>query len=182
MSSEAIASRYAQALFESATEQGSVAPVRQQLAPLGKLLREARELDLVLGHPSIASEEKLGVLERLSKEPWSSLVRAFLQVVVSFGRGGDLDDIIDEFEALIAHREGRAHITVRCAHPLPAAVLSRLRERLERRERKTITMTTEVVPELLGGVQVLLDHRVIDASVRRQLSELHQQLKSVKVN
>jgi F0F1-type ATP synthase delta subunit len=33
----------------------------------------------------------------------------------------------------------------------------------------------------LGGVQVHLDHRVIDGSVQRQLAELREQLTSVRV-
>ncbi|MBI4343345.1 MAG: ATP synthase F1 subunit delta [Candidatus Omnitrophica bacterium] len=181
MSSESAAGRYAQALFESITEPRELATARQQLEPLGALLRQARELDLILGHPGISAEEKLGVLARISGKPWSALVRAFLQVVVEFGRGGDLDDILDEFEARVAHHEGRMEATVRSAHPLPQALLERLRQRLERREAKTITLTAELAPELLGGVQVLLGNRVIDASVRRRLSDLRQQLASVRV-
>ena len=37
-------------------------------------------------------------------------------------------------------------------------------------------------PELLGGLQVRLDHRVIDGSVRRQLIELRERLTTARVN
>jgi len=71
---------------------------------------------------------------------------------------------------------------VRSARDLPKALLERIKKDVERRERKTVELATEVDPSLIGGMQVRLDHRVIDGSVRRHLDDLRQQLKTVRVH
>ena len=71
---------------------------------------------------------------------------------------------------------------MRSAHTLSEAVLTRIRTILEANERKQISLETELDPTLLGGVQIQLDHRVIDGSITRQLQELKEQLTTVNVN
>ncbi|MBI2094097.1 MAG: F0F1 ATP synthase subunit delta, partial [Candidatus Omnitrophica bacterium] len=58
----------------------------------------------------------------------------------------------------------------------------RLRTILERREGKSVELTSEVDPALLGGLQVRLGNRVIDASIRRQLINLRERLEAVRVH
>jgi len=65
---------------------------------------------------------------------------------------------------------------------LKPAGLKRLRAALERREHRQVELREELDPELLGGLQVRLDHRVIDGSVRRQLADLRERLGAVRVH
>ncbi len=181
MALDPIAARYAQAAFEAAKDAGAVEKTLEQLSLIGRLIREHPELRQLLFNPDGEAQEKLGVLERVLKGAWSDVVRAFIQVVVSRSRSELLPEMADAFQTLVDKDQGRLRAVVRCAHPLPEAVLSRLRKRLEHRERKEIVVTTAVDPELLGGLQILLDHRVIDSSVQRQLAQLRQQLKTVRV-
>jgi len=181
MALDPIASRYAQALFETAKTQGQVDPTREQLVLLGRLMSREPELQTFLINPDVEPEQKLDVLDRALQHPWSELVRSFLLMVLSFGRSESLLPIIEAFEAAVDADAGRMHVVVRSASDLPQALLERLKKDVERREQKTVELATEVDPLLIGGVQVRLDHRVIDASVRRHLDDLRQQLKTVRV-
>lgn len=181
MADELIASRYAQAAFETAKEAKELEPVLQQLLRLGELLRDHTELRELLFNPDVDPPDKLGIVERLLKGGCSDLVRSFLQVVLTRGRAEVLPAIIEAFRQKVDDDAGRLAVTVRSAHPLPAATLSRLRKLLEQRERKAIVLTAAVEPGLLGGLQILLDHRIADGSVRRQLADLKERLHAVKV-
>ncbi len=182
MTDDPVASRYAQALFEAATAEGQVDETMESLALIGQLLHEHPDLRQLMLNPDVDPEEKVGLLERVLKNSWSALVRAFLQVVVSFGRTESLASTIEAFRAQVDVVQGRLRVIVRSAHPLPEAVLHRLRATLEQRERKHVELFPEVVPQLLGGMQLLLDHRVIDGSVARQLHDLREQLATVRVS
>jgi F-type H+-transporting ATPase subunit delta len=109
-------------------------------------------------------------------------VRAFIEMVVAMGRVESLPAIVEAFQGLVDEAQQRLRVVVRAAHPLPGALLQRLRATLESREAKTIELTTEVTPALLGGLQVQLGHRLIDGSVQRQVDELRQQLKSIRLS
>lgn len=181
MADDPIAARYAQALFEASTAAGILDPTLEQLTAIGQLLHDHAELRQFLLNPDVEADDKAGVLDRLLKGAWSPLTRAFIRMVVAAHRAEFLPEMVQAFQAAVDRERGILRVTVRSAHPLPETVLARLRTRLERRERKHIQLATDVDPALLGGLQIVLDHRVIDGSVRRQLVELHQQLTAIKV-
>jgi len=182
MAADPIASRYAQALFEASKAEGQVDATQEQLTQLGALLRGEPDLGTLLRNPDVEPDAKVGVLARVLGASWPATVRAFVQMVISAGRAEYLPEIMDAFSDLVDVEEGRLRVLVRSAHPLPEAVLNRLRAHLEQQERKTVVFETELAPELLGGLQVRLDHRVIDGSVQGQLISLREQLTRVKVN
>ena len=182
MAYDPIASRYAQALFESAAADRAVDDTLRDLRFIGTLFHDHPALRQLLLNPDVDPDDKVGVLERAFAGSWSHLLRAFFAMVVSMGRTEFLPQIVEAFQALVDAAQGRLRVMVRAAHPLSEAVLQRLRVRLEHREHKSVELETELAPELLGGVQIYLDHRVIDGSVRRQLTELRERLSAVKVH
>lgn len=179
---DVIATRYAQALFDVAKTERQIDETLEHMTLVGRLIREEPALQALLWNPDVEPEDKAGVLDRTFKGSWSALVRAFLRMVASLGRAELLPDIVDAFTTRVDEAQGRLRVLVRSAHPLPDGVLERLRSQLERQERKTIELRAELAPELLGGIQVHLDHRVIDGSVRRQLQDLRQRLTSIRVH
>ena len=182
MAADPIASRYAQAAFETAKAEQQVDAVLEQLVFLERLLQDQPEFRALLWNPDVDPDQKIRLLDRLYGGEWSSLVKALVQVAISFGRAEYLPDIARAFRAMVDVDRKRLRVTVRSVHPLSDEGRKRLRTDLERREGKTIEIQTETAPELIGGLQIVLDHRVIDGSVRRQLDDLRQQLKSIRVH
>lgn len=177
-----IAARYAEALFQAAKREGQLLETLEQLSLLGRLLREHEGFQRLLGNPDIDPADKVAVVERLFKGAWASHVRAFIHLVASMGRSSSLPSMVEAFEALVDAEQGRLRVVVRCARPLPEPLRARLGSAMQRRERKQIDLHVELDPDLLGGVRIFLDHRVVDGSVQRQLEELRQRLTSVRVH
>ena len=182
MSADPVASRYAQALFESAKTPERRRDTMDQLAMISALLKEHPTLREFMWNPDVDPDDKVGLLDRALKGGWPALVKSFVHMVVSMGRSESLPQIVEAFQAAVDAAEGRLRVLVRSARPLPHAALARLRTQLERREGKSIELRAEVAPELLGGMVIHLDHRVIDGSVRRQIDELRERLSTVRVH
>ena len=181
MAADPVAARYAQALFEQAKTEDRLEETLAELALIGGLLRAHHDLRQFMGNPDVDIEDKVALLDRSLKGSWSALGRAFVQMVVALGRAEHLAEIADALQAAVDADEGRVRAVVRSAHRLSAAAFKRLRAALERRERRQVELREELDPELLGGLQVRLDHRVIDGSVRRQLADLRERLSTVRV-
>ena len=181
MVSDPVAARYAQAAFEAAKEHGEVDETLRHLSAIGTLIQDSPELQQLIRNPDVDPGDKVGVLDRTLQHSWSKLVSAFVQMVVSMGRAEALPDIAEAFQVMVDVEQGTLRALVRSAHPLPETVLARVRTRLSHRGQKSIELTTEVVPELMGGLQVIMGHRVFDGSIRRQLQELYARLHTVRV-
>ena len=182
MAHDPIAARYAQALFESSQADGRSDEVLKDLCYIGGLLRDHAELRQLLWNPDVDPEDKIGILDRVLGGAWSDTVKAFVRMTVSMGRVEYLPQIVEAFQEAVDAAQGRLRVTVRSARPISEAALKRLKTKLEHREHKHVELETALDPSLLGGVQILLDHRVIDGSVSRQLSELRERLSAVRVH
>ena len=181
MAHDPIAARYAQAIFETAKADGQLEETLEQLSVIGGLLHDHPDLRRLMGNPDVDPKDKVGILERSLNNSWSALVRAAVQMVVSMGRADLIQEIVEALQAMVDTDQGRLRVVVRSAHPLPEAILQRLRAKLEAREHQHVELHAETAPELIGGLQVVLGHRVIDGSIRRQLSNLRERLTTVKV-
>ncbi len=182
MAHDAVAARYAESLFGVAKAQGHLDETLEQMTFLRWLLEDHQPLRELLFNPDVDPDDKMGVLGRVLTGRWSDLVQAFVRMVMAMDRVDSLPGIAEAFQEAVDREQGRLRVLVRSARALPEAVLARLREGLERRERKTIQLETAIDPQLLGGLQVQLDDRLIDGSVRRALDELRERLTSARVS
>ncbi len=182
MTSNPIADRYASALFETVERGGRLEEVLRQLLTLRDMLGDHEELRQFLFNPDIEVEDKLGVLDRLLGQAWSDDLRALLHVVLSMGRVEALEDIAEAFRDLVDAAQGRVRVVVRSARPLPASLKTAVASRIRQLAQREPELTEETDPGLIGGIQVFMDRRLFDGSLKTRLHELRQQLKRVKVH
>lgn len=183
MAIDPIASRYATALFESAKASNELDGVLEQLRTIGGLIREHAGLRQLMNNPDVDPDDKVGVIERvLGKDGWLRLTREFVAMVVARARPEHLPEMAEAFQVLVDAERGHVRVQVRSAHPVSPQALERIRARVAQREGKQVTIETELDPQLIGGVQVVLGHRVIDGSVRRQLKDLRERLTAIRVH
>ena len=99
---------YAKALFEAAQEEKKLEPVREQLAQLVEAEREVPELRELLRNPQVDPRARRAALEDVLTGS-EELLRNFLLVLADKGRAGQLEEIANEFERLVAEHEGVVH-------------------------------------------------------------------------
>lgn len=176
MSLEAIAGRYAQALYEVAEEEGLEDRIGAELARLASLWEALPELAGFLTHPKVPPREK----ERLMKSLGQGMhpyVQNLLVLLVKKGRAGLLPAIGEGFLKAAEEQGKLVHVVLRSAQEVPAGELSALRGRLEGLLKKPVAISVERAPELLAGAELRVRGRRLDASVRGRLARLSAGLK-----
>ena len=181
MAADPIAQRYAEAAFETAKKEGVTDDTGAVLSTLAETARRDPEVGKWLVNPDVTVEDKLAALERAVKGQWPWVVKALLSTLLSFGRAEYLEQVAQAFTALVDRDEGRLRVLVRSARTLPAASRSRLQRMLEMWQGKQVALETEVVPALIGGLEIHVEHRVLNGSVRSELNTLRDRLRSVRV-
>ena len=177
MSSTKIARRYARALAETCDDSANHGVIQKQLADFASLWDSSAELRSLIKNPVIEVEKKREVLEAVNtKAMVAPTTRRFLGVLLERGRLDAIADISEAFTVLMDEQDKRLRAEVRSAVPLEAADLTRIQASLERITGKTVSLDTQVAPELLGGVQVQIGNQVLDASIRSQLDSIKDRL------
>lgn len=176
-----VARRYASALFEVARKRNEVDAVAANLHEVADAVRASRELMSVLHHPLLPLEKKQAVLRGVFGGKVRPDVERFLFLVVEKDRAVVLPQIVEAFDQLVDEFRGESDAEAITAVPLDANQVAALQIALQKKFGVKVRLKTRIDPEVLGGLQVRVGDKLIDATVRTKLERLNEQLKRVKV-
>ncbi|MDK2821278.1 MAG: F-type H+-transporting ATPase subunit delta [Clostridia bacterium] len=176
MSNQAIARRYARALFEIAREKKLLDEFVANLEQIGKAIAEEDELRRVLYHQLIPIREKQKIVEAIFPD-FNDLLKNFLNMTIAKGREKAIPEIVTEFRQLVDKENNILPVDVFSAVPLTDEVKAALKERLQAVTKQNIRLNNLVNPEILGGIIIRLGDRVLDASLKKKLELLALRLK-----
>lgn len=174
-----LAGRYASALFDLASENGTVTAVEKDLGTLSAALGESPELRGATANPQLSRGAQASAMAALAKHlKLNALTANFLGVLAQNRRLGALPGVISAFKAIAAAQRGEVSAKVTSAHPLSDDQLATLKDKLTARQGRTVMLSAEVDPDLLGGLVVTIGSQRIDASIRTRLNSLAQAMKA----
>ncbi|MXO74465.1 F0F1 ATP synthase subunit delta [Altererythrobacter aerius] len=174
-----LAGRYASALFELASEAGTVTAVESDLETLASAYAESEDLRGLTVNPRIGRRAQGAAIEAVAGSlGLSDLTKKFLGTLAANGRLSHLTDMIRAFRTIAAAQRGEVTAEVTSAHALTDAQIEQLRQKLTAREGRTVKLSTSVDPDLLGGLVVTIGSKRIDGSIRSRLNSLAQAMKA----
>ncbi len=181
MKDTTVAARYARALFMTTEKRTETAQALEDLKGMRQVLEPGARVRVFLATPHLRLQDKREALKTGLKGHVLPIVAVFLDLLLRKKRLGEFETIASEFQALVERAQGiqRAHVV--SAVPLQDAETQTLQKTLESYTKKTIRLTAEVDPALLGGALVRIGDRVVDRTVKSLLEAIEQQLSEVSV-
>lgn len=173
-----LAGRYATALFDLAEQEKSLDRVADDLAGLGRMIAESKDLRRLIRSPVISREDQGRAMAAvLEKAKMSALTRNFVGVAARNRRLFQLPAMIAAFRALLAGRRGEATAEVKSAKPLTKAQSDRLGQALKKAIGSKVAIDAAVDEGLLGGLVIKVGSRMVDSSLRTKLQRLRLAMK-----
>ena len=173
-----LAGRYASALFELASEAGTVTAVESDLDKLHAALAESADLRALTTNPQLGRKLQGSAIAAVAASLGvSDLTKRFIGTLAANGRLAKLGDVIRAFRTIAAAQRGEVTAEVASAHALTDAQIDQLKQKLTAREGRTVKLSTRVDPALLGGLVVTVGSKRIDGSIRTRLNSLAQAMK-----
>jgi F-type H+-transporting ATPase subunit delta len=172
---EEIAAVYARSLFEVAQEQDKLDVVREQLGEFADALDSSRELQQFLFSPYFSTAEKEDGLERAVTGADPVIVN-FLQLLIENHRMPVIFRVRRAYDALweAANRLLPVHVT--SAIELDSRTVSQIGDEIAEQTGQKVELSSEVDPDILGGIVVRVGNSVLDASIRSRLEKLRKQV------
>jgi len=167
---------YADALFEVARAEGSLARVEDELFSVARTIETNDQLRDTLTDQAVPLERRQSVVESLLGGRAAATTTSLVSFVVGAGRARDLPKIIDRLVEKAAESRAEEVAEVRTAVPLDEGQRERLAAALSKHTGKKVSLKVVVDPSILGGVVAQVGDTVIDGSVRRRLEQLKESL------
>lgn len=171
--SNPIARRYARALYMIGVEENRLDALTREVKSLGDTVRGSAELAGFLSNPVVPQAARRAVMaEVLGRLTLSPATRHLALMLTERRRGHLLPDVADALAALHDERAGRVHAQVRSATALTDTQTQKVRAALERLTGKSVTVSLQVDPSLIGGMVTRIGDKVYDGSLRTRLDEI----------
>jgi F-type H+-transporting ATPase subunit delta len=172
---------YARSLLELANERQQAEAVGKEMGALREILEQNPSLGAYLADPGIGAAERTATLNRVFKVA-SELVHNFLGVLNNKGRLRLLPAIAEAFGNLLDEQKGKIEVDVTVAQKLSPDQLEQVRQRVSQALGKDAVVHQYVDQDIIGGLVLRVEDRLIDASVRYQLEAMRERLLAARKN
>jgi F-type H+-transporting ATPase subunit delta len=171
-----LAFRYANALFSAAQEQKCVGAVIDEMGNFLKVLMQDGQLKKFFFHPAISPSEKKLLLDDLVENRLTPLCRKFLTTLLDAKRINYLELIHETLVKLHYKEQNRVKACIVSVLPLDSGVRKKVKDRIEHFLQKEVDLDFAIDPELLGGIKLVVEDKVVDGSILHNLKKLEQKI------
>lgn len=174
-----VAMTYGRAVFDAAKELNKVDEIREELEAIDGILKKEPDYVSLLASPAIPMAEKKAMVRNVFEGRVSREVLSLLYILVDKDRMGHYHRIVKEFLKLMDRDRGQAYGKIYSAVPLTAEQVAEFEVQTGKLLREKIQLRNKVDKNLLGGIKILVDGKIIDASLRAGLNEIRQNLHKI---
>lgn len=171
-----ISKRYAVALFELANENNSIDSINSEVELIYNSIKDDSEFLSILDHPIISGDEKFQLFKNIFGDNISDETLGLLSIVIKKNRENQILDILDNFIDLVKSYKGIVTAIVSSAMPLTNNQSEAIKQKLSKTLNKKIILEVNVVPELIGGLLINVNGKVIDNSIKKELINIKKNL------
>ena len=172
---EEIANVYARSLFEVAKEHNTLDDIKEQLDQFADEMDTNRELQVFFFSPYFSSAEKKDGISKVVENGDEHVIR-FLELLAERHRMPALFRIRKELARLWAEENQLLPVTITSAVELDEDTVKNVAKRIEDQTGRKIELTTDVDPDLIGGLQMRVGNMVYDATIKNRLEKLRREV------
>ena len=172
-SGDLVSDRYASALYDLAAEKKLGDPVLEDLSNLKNMLKDNKELSLVIKSPLITSIDKLNIFESLLKKiNANELTSTFLKVIEKNKRFSNLASIISQFMNINSQKRGDVLADITSADELNDEQKNNITNQLKSILGDKLSLSFDVDKSIMGGLIVKVGSKMIDTSLANKINKL----------
>ena len=171
MDKEAIAKRYASAIYDIAESSDKIGEIREALNILAENYNEEEEFKVFLLDPSIKYDEKVKYLHK-SFDFISEDAFKIINYLVKKGRVSLAEKIKDSYLKIYYEKNNKILVNATFTKELSDNQREALMKKLEEKYKKKIVLNLSVDEELIGGGIIKIGNKVIDGSIKSQIENI----------
>ena len=171
-----IAGNYAEALLALARKSDDLQGWGRMIDDVASAIQRDDRLRNFLAAPQISVDEKNTVLSKAFEDRAPRLFVRYLQRLVKNRRQLLIPEIANEYRDLVDEVEGRIHAQVTLAKEPDAEHRAGIARQLSHIVGIPVVPQVRVNPNILGGIIVRIEDRVMDGSLRKRLGLLRARM------
>ena len=182
MDQSAITVRYAKAFFTLAKEKNILDTLKADIDLISGVCKESTDFILLLESPIVKTSKKAELIKAIFSEKIHDLSLKFLLLITKNKREENIPGICRNFLALTREDQNIKSAVLTTATEIDTETTNKIKEMLGKELDATIELSTNINPDLLGGLVLRVDDKQYDASVATQLRIIKEKLLVSELN
>lgn len=174
MADNKVGKRYAEAIFSVGESNNNLKEIYDALNNLMEMYIKDKEFKNLINHPLISLEEKRDFLGKIYKDETEE-VKNIIFYLLEKGRISDIREIVAEYLKIFYAKNQILDVEATFAMELTEAQKAKLIENLEKSTKKKINIKVNVDKSIIGGGILKIGDKIIDGTIKTQLSTLAKQ-------
>jgi ATP synthase F1 delta subunit len=176
MEALSVATAYGTALFEVARDGAGTEIIAEELEALEKIFREEPLFFELVCSPSIGAAGKKDALDEVLHGKVSVELLNFLFILIDKRRIGQFHRIVRVYRKHMDDSKNVSSGMIYSVEPLSEDRLKHFEAETGKLLRKSVKLENLLDANLVGGVRIFIEGKLIDASIRKQLDDLKERL------
>ena len=177
-----IASRYAKALIDIATEQNSLDRISEDMRLILDSCKGNHELLVFLRSPVIKNDKKHAILNEIFASSVSEVTMKFLDVITSKNREMYIPLIAEAFISQYKALKNIHTAEIVTAVPMDESLRNEVLNLVRKYTHTEVELQEKVNPDILGGYILTMEDKQDDTSLRTKLNKLKRSFKDFHLN
>jgi len=171
-----IGQRYAQALFELGEKHNLLDAFYSDLQTINNVFKESRDLNSFMHHPSIPLADKKEVLSAVFNTAVNEYVLNLLKILTDRNRLFILGSIVSQYGKTLNKKRNIMEAEVITAVEISSDIKEKVKAVLGKILNKNINISCKIQPEIIAGMIIKAEDRIIDGSIKTKLENMKKQL------
>lgn len=176
-----VAPTYANALFELGIETDGLKATYEDFQYVNQICIDNPRFLELLTNPRISSDEKKQMLDSMFEKDLKLDLVNFFKILIEKRRFFYIRDIFNEYEKLYNEHFNIQNVVVTSAIELKEDEVLELRKNLEKSMGSKIVIETKVDENLLGGLQIQVGEKLIDATAKKKIQDIYIDLSKISL-
>lgn len=173
-----VAMIYARALYGAADDIGRVEEVKEEITELDKIFRNEKDFDKLMLNPAISHASKKEMMRKILEGKVLEEVLSFICILIDKGRLYGYHNIVRQYCNIVDEEMGVGEGVIYSATELSNSQIEKFEEEAGKLLRKKVKLRNKIDTNLIGGVKIFVDGKIVDASLRTQLDRLADRIKN----
>jgi len=174
-----IASRYAKALYEFASDSKKEEEIYKGMKMLEKSFSLNKELNVVLRNPLLKKELKKQLIITAYGGEIDIVFERFIELILNNKREAYLQNIVLKYLDVYYEHKNLCIVKLTIAFPIDHESEKKLINSIKKLVLKDLIVEKEIDPEIIGGFILEIGDVRWDGSVATQLNKIHKKLTEV---
>lgn len=122
----------------------------------------------------ISKEEKKKIIDELNVD---SYLTNFLKILIDENSFKHFNEIVEDYQELFYQHHNILEINIVVAKPLSSFDYKNIIKQLETNTNKTVVLKTTIDPNIIGGIKIMYEDKVIDNTISNKLKQIEKEIR-----